>query len=175
MWLKDFQSFMKPRGWSWLLNRDRVNVFLESKMRRMYIFTQFPEYAAWHYNDVIMSAMASQITDVLIVYRLFRRRSRKHQSSVSLAIVRGIRQWAVNSMHKGTVTRKIFLFDDVIMFWKSVHSSIAVSDVCTPMIAVVSLISFLVSNLTFSHFRGVEYENSLTGKPQSMEAEHRAK
>ena len=40
---------------------------------------------------------------------------RKHQSSASLAIVRGIHRWPVNSLHKGPGTRKMFTFDDVIM------------------------------------------------------------
>ena len=44
---------------------------------------------------------------------------RKHQSSMSLAFVRGIHRWQVNSPHKGPVTRKMFPFDDVIMEWKS--------------------------------------------------------
>ena len=38
-----------------------------------------------------------------------------HQSSASLAFVRGIHMWPVNSPHKGSVTRKMFPFDDVIM------------------------------------------------------------
>ena len=33
---------------------------------------------------------------------------RKHQSSASLAFVRGIHRWPVNSPHKGLVTRKCF-------------------------------------------------------------------
>ena len=40
---------------------------------------------------------------------------RKHQSSASLAFVGGIHQWTLNSPHKGSVTRKTFPFDDVIM------------------------------------------------------------
>ena len=40
---------------------------------------------------------------------------RKHQSSASLAFVRGIHRWPVNSPHKGPVTRKLFPFDEVIM------------------------------------------------------------
>ena len=36
------------------------------------------------------------------------------QSSASLALVRGIQRWPVNSPHKGPVTRKMFPFDDVI-------------------------------------------------------------
>ena len=42
---------------------------------------------------------------------------RKHQSSASLAFVRRIYRWAMNSLHKGPVTWKIFPFDDVIMNW----------------------------------------------------------
>ena len=70
-----------------------------------------------HYGDVIMSAMASQITSLTIVYSTFYSGAdqRKHQSSASLASVRGIHRWSVNSPHKGLVTRKIFPFDDVIM------------------------------------------------------------
>ena len=40
---------------------------------------------------------------------------RKYQSSASLAFVRGIHRWPVNSPHKGPVTRNMFPFDDVIM------------------------------------------------------------
>ena len=40
---------------------------------------------------------------------------RKHQISASLAFIRGIHRWPVIPLHKGPVTRKIFLFDDVIM------------------------------------------------------------
>ena len=41
---------------------------------------------------------------------------RKHQSSASLAFVRAIHRGPVNSLHKWPVTRKMFPFDDVIMF-----------------------------------------------------------
>ena len=40
---------------------------------------------------------------------------RKHHSSASLAFVRGIHRWPVNSPHKWPVMRKMFPFDDVIM------------------------------------------------------------
>ena len=72
-----------------------------------------------HYNDVIMSAMASQITSLTIVYSTvyWEANKRKHQSSASLAFVRGIHLWPVNSPHKWPVTRKMFPFDDVIMIW----------------------------------------------------------
>ena len=70
-----------------------------------------------HYIDVIMGAMASQITSLAIVYSpvYSGANRRKHQSSVSLAFVRGIHRWPVNSPHKGPVTRKMFPFDDVII------------------------------------------------------------
>ena len=75
---------------------------------------------ALHYNDVIMGAMASQITSLPIIYSTVYSdadRKKKHQSSVSLAFVRGIHRWTVNSPHKWPVTRKMFPFDNVIMNW----------------------------------------------------------
>ena len=42
---------------------------------------------------------------------------RKHQNSAPLAFVWGIHRSPVNSPHKGPVTRKIFPFDDVIMYF----------------------------------------------------------
>ena len=70
-----------------------------------------------HYNDVIMSAMASQIISLTIVYSTAYSGwdQRKHQSSASLAFVWGIHRWPVNSPHKWSETRKMFPFDDVIM------------------------------------------------------------
>ena len=71
----------------------------------------------FHYNDVIMGAIASQITSLTIVYSIVYSDAdqRKHQSSASLAFVRGIHRGPVNSPHKWPVTRKMFPFDDVIM------------------------------------------------------------
>ena len=42
---------------------------------------------------------------------------RKYQSSASLAFVRGIHRSPVKSSHKGPVTRKMFPFDDVTMYF----------------------------------------------------------
>ena len=71
----------------------------------------------WHYNDVIMDAMASQITSLPIINSTVysRLRSKEHQSSASLAFVWGIHHWLVSSPHKGPVTWQMFPFDDVIM------------------------------------------------------------
>ena len=76
-----------------------------------------------HYSGVIMSVMASQLTSLKSVYLAVSSGAdqRKHQSSASLAFVRGIHRWPVNSPHKGPVTRKMFPFDDVIMSDNNIH------------------------------------------------------
>ena len=75
-------------------------------------------FTAYHYSDVIMSTMASQITSITIVYLTVYQW--KHQSSASLAFMKGIRdinvsggihRWQMNSPHKGPVTQKMFPFD----------------------------------------------------------------
>ena len=70
-----------------------------------------------HYSDVIMSAMVSQITGVSIVYLTVCSGTdqRKHQSTASLAFVRGTHRWPVNSSHKDPVTWTLFPLDYVIM------------------------------------------------------------
>ena len=70
-----------------------------------------------HYSDVIVNAIASQITSLEIVYSTVYSgtdQRKQHQSSASLAFVRGFHQWQVNSPNKWPVTRKMFPFDDVI-------------------------------------------------------------
>ena len=68
-----------------------------------------------------MSPSVSQITSLAIVYSIVFSGTyqRKHQSSASLAFVRGIHRRPVNSSHKWPVTRKMFPFDDVIMNFSS--------------------------------------------------------
>ena len=75
-------------------------------------------YLHFHYCDIIMSTMASQITSPTIVCSNVYSGAdqRKHQSSASLAFVRGIHLWLVNSSHKGSVTQKMFPFGDAFMF-----------------------------------------------------------
>ena len=64
-----------------------------------------------------MSAMVSQITGVSIVFSTVFSGAdhRKHQGSSSLAFVRGIDWWSVDSPNKGPATRKMFSVDDGIM------------------------------------------------------------
>ena len=79
-----------------------------------------------HYIDVMMGAMASQVTSLTIVdSSIYSGRSkkiwtwtwtwRKHQSSASLIFVRGIHLWPVNFPHKGPVTRKMSPIDNVFV------------------------------------------------------------
>ena len=85
----------------------------------------YPDTLPWskvtrHYNDVILNAMASQNSGVSIVCSTVGSAGdqRKHQSSASLAFVRGIHRLPVNSPHKRPVMRKISPFDDVIMAYR---------------------------------------------------------
>ena len=71
-----------------------------------------------------MGTMASQITRLTIVYSTVYSGAdqRKHQSYASLAFVRGIHRWPVNSPHKWPVTRKTLPFDaDIPMEIYMIH------------------------------------------------------
>ena len=70
------------------------------------------------YIDVIMTTMASQITSLTVVNStvLFRHRSKKTSKLRVTGLCAGNSSGPVNSPHKGPVTRKMFPFDDVIMF-----------------------------------------------------------
>ena len=69
---------------------------------------------AMYYNDLIMSTMVSQFTSLMIVYSLVYSDTdqRKHQSPTSLAFVRGIHQWPVNSLHK-----RVSKSENVSIWW----------------------------------------------------------
>ena len=71
-------------------------------------------HPTWRYSDVIMGAMASQITRLTIVYATDYSGGdqRKYQSFASLDLRH---RWPVNSQRKWPVTRKMFPFDDVFM------------------------------------------------------------
>ena len=74
-----------------------------------------------HCGDVIMGVLASQITSLTIVCSNVYSGAdqRTHQSSASLAFVWEIHRRPVNSQQKWPVTRKMFPFDDAIMYiWK---------------------------------------------------------
>ena len=66
-----------------------------------------------------MESIASQITSLTIVYSTVYSGAdqSKHQSSALLAFVWVIHRSPVNSPLKWPVTRKMFLFNDVIMYY----------------------------------------------------------
>ena len=105
---------------------------------------------AWiHYNIVIIGALASQIPSLTIVYSTVYSGAdqRKRQCSASLAFVRGIHRWPVNSPHKRPVTRKMFLFDDVIIVGIIKILSFKVIQ-AGPVILWSSLIRHSISHIT---------------------------
>ena len=69
-----------------------------------------------HDSDVIMSMMASQITSVSVVYSTicWGADQRNHHKLCVTGLCEG--NSPVNSPHKGPVTRKMFPFNDVIMY-----------------------------------------------------------
>ena len=102
----------------------------------------------WYYSDAIMSAIVSQSSGVSIVYSTVCSGAdqRKHQSTASLAFVRGIHRSPVNSQHKGPVTRKMIPFDEVIISWVSLRSGAAMKSL-GDFFAVIwteSILSWLV-------------------------------
>ena len=104
-------------------NTDCMDKNLLSTLRLYKLhFPWLPSVIYWyicapHYNDVIMGAIASQITSLTIVYSTVYSDAdqRKHQRSASLAFVRVNHRGPVNSPHKWPVTRKMLPLDDVIM------------------------------------------------------------
>ena len=103
---KPSPDFLKTFVTEWFPIKGRVSVFVCSY-----------RVPSAHYNEIIMGAIASQITSLRIVYSIVYSDAdqRKHQSSAPLAFVRGIHRSPVNSPHKWPVTRKMLPFDDVIM------------------------------------------------------------
>ena len=71
----------------------------------------------YHYTEVIMGdGVPNHQPHHCLLTRLFGRRSTK----ISKLLVHGLyggHRWSMNSPHKWPVTRKMFPFDDVIMYW----------------------------------------------------------
>ena len=104
-----------------------------------------------------MGAMASQITDLTIVYSTVHSGAdqRKYLNSASLAFVRVIHRSPMSSPHKWPVTRKMFPFDDVIippshLLQKFLHQRLArrLSWWRYRMETFFALLAFCAGNLT---------------------------
>ena len=116
--LVQVKTWRRPQAITWT-NDGPVywHIYASPGFNELMVFTEGPISLIIHYDDVIMATLASQITSLTVVYSIVYSGvdQRKLQSSASLAFVRGIHRWPVNSPHKGPVTRKMFPFDDVIM------------------------------------------------------------
>ena len=99
-----------------------------------------------HYSADIISAMASQITGVPIACSTVcsGEDKRKCQSSASVTFVRGIHWWPVDSPHKGPVRRKMFPFDDIVMFHHFEEQA------CNCLHHIIISCSLILISLTFS-------------------------
>ena len=88
-----------------------------------------------HYSNVIMSGMASYITSASIVCWTVRSGTdqRKHKNYASLAFVRGIHLWPVDSPRKGQVTQK-----NVSIWWR--HDAKVVSCASIHLLQIVGAI-----------------------------------
>ena len=98
--------------WFWI-RFDQWNIARKNDNQKTLSMANLTWQQSLHYSDVIMSSMASQTTGVPVVCLTVC--SCTHQRKLSF--VREIHRSSVDSPHKGSVTRKIFPFDDVIVNW----------------------------------------------------------
>ena len=127
-------------AWIWYYQRIYLSLItICSKSHKIYtlLYCCFLLLCAFlvHYDDVIMGAMASQLTSLTIVYSTVYSGAdqSKHQSSASLAFVWRIHRGPVNSPHKCPVTWKMFLFDDVIMACEIIMKNVSKLTSTTPL------------------------------------------
>ena len=92
------------------------------------------QWARWHLKSPASHLFTQPYVPVHI--------KEKNHSPASLAFVRGIHRWPVNSPHKVPVTRKIFPFDDVIIY---LAAAIIVCDTnqITPVYSSIPLLSLI--------------------------------
>ena len=81
-----------------------------------------------HYSEIIISTMISQVTGVSAICSTADQR--KYESTVSLAFLRRIHWWPVDSPHKRPVMQKMFPFDDVLMHITQKENSGSLGNLC---------------------------------------------
>ena len=110
-----------------------------------------------HCTEVMMCAVASQITNLMIVYSTvyWRADRRKHQNSASLVFVRGIHRWPMNSPHKLPVTRKMFtpVTSSRQIVWLPSASEITVTKMVVAGIKSTQYTSFCISMTKQRHLQ----------------------
>ena len=77
-------------------------------------------YLQWLHND--HDGVSNHQPRGCLLNRLLRRRSKKTSKLRVTVLCMGNSPGPVNSPHKGPVTRKMFPFDDVIIWWKRSHA-----------------------------------------------------
>ena len=82
-----------------------------------------------------------------LLNRLFRRRSKKTSKLRVTDLCVGIHRWRVNSPHKWSVTLKMFLFDDVIMWPKFDNIGLKIWHQLSFCKNVVPLLNYIVSKI----------------------------
>ena len=92
---------------------EKVFIILHDNMlasgKRAYLSAHHWHISWSHYNDVIMTTVASQITSLTVVYStVYSDRSKKHLSSASLAFMRGIHRDRWIPRTKGQLRGKCF-------------------------------------------------------------------
>ena len=75
----------------------------------------------WRRNG--RDAVSNHQSHDCLLNRLFGRKRKKISKLRALAFVRAIQRWPVNSPHTWPITRKVFPFDDVIMFLSDIDCS----------------------------------------------------
>ena len=105
------------------------------------------------YSDVVMSAMASQITGVSIVCSTVCSGvdQRKHQSYVSLAFVRGIHRWPVYSPSQRSSNAANFSISWWCRILQVIQSTISVQHILHHVIPGLKSMLFLYRNSIIEH------------------------
>ena len=88
----------------------------------------YPYTLQWRHNE--RDGVSNYQPQDCLLNHLFKTQIKENIKAVSLAFVRGIHRWPVNSQHKGPVTWKMFPFDDVIMRQYHINCS-TTSQQCT--------------------------------------------
>ena len=144
-WCRGADSRFAPSQWETALLRNDVSHWLGANIESALCRVESSQYIpinmqVVHFSDVIMGTMASQITSLTIVYSTAYSGAdqRKHQSSASLAFVWEIHR---NSPHKWPVTRKMCLYDDVIIVCALVCVAVVKCGCILPIASMVTLLA----------------------------------
>ena len=121
-WHQDYVARSKAVTFYWTLWEKMIIYYqnknihlgkLHLKLMPAILWPFFQSLLQWRHNE--RDGVSNHQAHDCLLNRLFKAQIKETSNSVSLVLVRGIHWWPVNSLHKGSITRKMFLFDDVIM------------------------------------------------------------